>query len=328
MTRVVAVMIADAVLLWLDGTAGWTPAAYAVLTALAMTVSRRLPFVAFLAALTMAVFSGGSYALLVCTGYQAGQRITARGHVVATGGAVLAYMSVLLMAAERSSLADEPSGVLARAAVLTVLPVMAGRYLAQQRELTATRERLRIARDMHDSLGHLLSLVSVQAAALEVGPLPPDQRQAVRGLAGAARAAAAELHDVVGALRDTGSPGLDEVDGLVERFRAAGGDVTLERSGQAVPLAGESAYRVVQEGLTNAAKHAPGAPVRVSLDWQPDVLLVTVATPGERAAGAGGHGLEGLAERVREDGGLLRVHAGPHEFRLVAMVPVRLGAAA
>ncbi|SEH02720.1 Signal transduction histidine kinase [Nonomuraea solani] len=323
--RVVAVVIADATLLWLDGMAF---AGYAVLTALAMTAARRLPLAAFLAAVTMALFTGGSYALLVCTAYEAGQRISTRRDVVVIAGAVVAHLGVLLMAAERSLIADEPVGVLARVGVLTVLPVMAGRYLAQQRELTAARERLRIARDMHDSLGHLLSLVSVRAAELEVGPLPPEQRRAVRGLAGAARAAVAELHQVVGALRHTGGPGLADVDELVERFRAAGGEVTFERIGPAAPLTGESAYRVVQEGLTNAAKHAPGAPVRVSLDWQPDALLVTVVTPGARSGSAGGHGLAGLAERVREEGGLLRVHDEPHEFRLVAMLPVQVGAAA
>ncbi|GAA1014582.1 hypothetical protein GCM10009556_049180 [Acrocarpospora pleiomorpha] len=315
--------------MWLDGTARWTLAAYAVLTALAMVMSRRMPFVAFLAALTLAVLTGGSYALLVCTGYQAGHRVSARRDVVVTVGATIAYLVFLLMVAHRSLIAPEPLVVLARVVVLTALPVMAGRYLAQQRELSAARERLRIARDMHDSLGHLLSLVSVQAATLEVSPLPPDQRSVVRGLAGAARAAMAELHEVVGTLRRADSPGLEGIDELVACFRAAGVAVTLERSGPVAPLAeagaGHAAYRVVQEGLTNAAKHAAGSAIRVSLDWQPDVLLVGVANPADgrtRSASTGGTGLAGLADRVRAAGGLLRVHDEPHEFQLIAMLPV------
>ncbi|UBU12889.1 sensor histidine kinase [Nonomuraea gerenzanensis] len=325
MAWVVAVVAADVALLWLDDpTAGLVP--YAVLTGLAMAASRRWPFPAFLAALTMAVLSGAAYALLICTGYRTGQRIVTRAHVAATAGAVLAYAGVLAMVAQRSAL--EPGPVLARVALLTVLPVLAGRYLTRQRELSADEERRRIARDMHDSLGHLLGLVSVQAAALEVSALPPDQRQAVRGLAGSARAAVAELHTVVSTLRRSPGPGLEGVPALVERFRAAGGRVTLVRSGEPGHVAGQgAAYRVVQEGLTNAARHAPGAPVQVTLGWEADALLVTVSNPlpgGHRAAG-GGNGLAGLAERVREEGGLLRVHAGPHEFRLVAMLPLLVG---
>ncbi|WP_433356795.1 sensor histidine kinase [Microtetraspora malaysiensis] len=229
---------------------------------------------------------------------------------------------------------------LARVVILTALPLLAGRYMAEQREhlrreraLIAEqerlRERLRIAHDMHDSLGHLLSLVSVQAAALEVGPLPPDQQRAVSGLADTARAAAAELHEVVNALRNNDAPGLDDIGGLVARSRAAGAAVTIETSGETVPLtdpkASHAAYRVVQEGLTNAVKHASGAPITVSVDWQPDALLISVANPMPRrppSSAGGGSGLHGLTERVAAGGGLLHVHPGPREFRLVAMLPL------
>ncbi|MFC7592086.1 histidine kinase [Nonomuraea antimicrobica] len=225
-----AVVVADTALLWLDGTRGWTLAAYAVATALAVAAMHRLPFAAFLAALTLAVLTGGSLALLACTGFQAGHRISARRDALVTAGALSAYVCVLLLAAQRSPGVEDPWISLARVVVLTVLPLLAGRYVAQQREhlrreraLIAEqerlRERLRIAHDMHDSLGHLLSLVSVQAAALEVGPLPPDQRRAVGGLADTARAAAAELHEVVNALRNHDAPGLADIDDLVARSR-------------------------------------------------------------------------------------------------------------
>ncbi|RJL27156.1 sensor histidine kinase [Bailinhaonella thermotolerans] len=337
---IVAVMVADTALSWLDGSRGWAAVTYAVAVALVMAAMRRLPFAAFLAAVGLALFTGGSLALLVFTGFQAGRRIPARGEAVAAAGVLGAYAGFLLLAMERSSGVEDPRVRLARVVVLTALPLLAGRYVARQREhmrreraLVAERERLRerlrIARDMHDSLGHLLSLVSVQAAALQVAPLPGEQRRAVDGLAEAARAAAAELHEVVGALRDHDAPDLDDVGDLVERSRAAGARVTVETSGEAVPLidrgVSRAAYRVVQEGLTNAVKHASGTPVTVSLDWQPDALLISVANPLPRRAPApegGGSGLRGLAERVAGAGGLLRVHRGPREFRVVAMLPL------
>ncbi|MGI5488590.1 sensor histidine kinase [Microtetraspora malaysiensis] len=337
---IAAVVVADAALLWLDGTQGQTLAAYAAAVALTMAAMNRLPFAAFLAALALAALTGGSLALLVCTGFQAGHRISARRDVVTTACALSAYVCVLLLAVRRPPGGEEPWISLARVVILTALPLLAGRYMAEQREhlrreraLIAEqerlRERLRIAHDMHDSLGHLLSLVSVQAAALEVGPLPPDQQRAVGGLADTARAAAAELHEVVNALRNNDAPGLDDIGGLVARSRAAGAAVTIETSGETVPLtdpkASHAAYRVVQEGLTNAVKHASGAPITVSVDWQPDALLISVANPMPRrppSSAGGGSGLHGLTERVAAGGGLLHVHPGPREFRLVAMLPL------
>ncbi|WP_433517315.1 sensor histidine kinase [Nonomuraea sp. CA-143628] len=351
---VALVVIADTVLLWLDGTVGWELAGYAVLTALVMTLGARLPFVAFVVAVPMAVVSGASLVLLACTSYRAGRRMRSRVEEALTIGATVAYVGLLLMIAHRAMMPPEPWLVLARAVVLVVLPVLAGRYLTRQeeyqrreRELVAEqerlRERLRIARDMHDSLGQALSLMSVQAAALEVAALPAHQRQGVRDLARAARAAMDELHMAVGRLRGDDSPGpegddspgLEGIETLVAEFRRAGVAVRLERSGQAAPLgglgAGHAAYRVVQEGLTNAAKHAPGSPVTVSLDWQPDALLLGVDSPARGTAptiSTGGTGLTGLAERVGSAGGLLRVHDEPHTFRLVAMLPVVLEAVA
>ncbi|MCG5220563.1 histidine kinase [Streptosporangium soli] len=352
-----AVVIADTTLLWLAGTEGWALAAYALLTTLVMVLVSRAPFLAFLVTVPMALFSGASLALLACTSYQAGRRRPVGLEAALTIGAAVVYLGMLLLISHRSAIPPEPWIVLARGVVLVALPMMAGRYLAQQgehlrreRELTAERERLRerlrIARDMHDSLGHALSLVSVQAAALEVAPLPADQRQTVRNLASAARAAVDELHEVVGTLRRDDSPGLEGIEQLVAEFRRAGVPVRIERSGVAGRLGGAAAahasYRVVQEGLTNAAKHAPGSPVTVSLDWQPDALLVAVGNaagparttarrfddervPPTRTTPAG-HGLTGLSERVRSAGGLLRVHPHPHTFRLVAMFPVTRGA--
>jgi signal transduction histidine kinase len=236
--------------------------------------------------------------------------------------------------------------------LFTVLPLLIGRYLAQHRRLVRTldahnrqlrterallaeqeqlRERLRIARDMHDSLGRRLSLVSVQAAALEVGDLPPAQRQAVTTLADSARDAATELYQLIGSLRGAAgdTPGADRIPVLAEEFRTAGVDVTVTggvtvSAGHLPPAASRAAYRVVEEGLTNAAKHAPGQPVAIHLTCETDTLIVAVTNPvtGHDTTG-GGFGLAGLGERAGAAGGFLDHRVTDGEFRLVAMLPTK-----
>ncbi|NUS64633.1 MAG: hypothetical protein HOQ46_13440 [Saccharothrix sp.] len=338
-----AVVVADTGSGLLTGASAGQLAAWGALTVPVMLLAARRPLVAFPFAVGAALVTGGALALLACTAYEAGRHVTSRRDLALTATAAVAYPAVLL--APTPLPATDPWPVLARIALLVALPLVAGLHLTRQaerlrreRQLHAERERLRerlrIAVDMHDSLGRWLSLVSVQAAALEVAPLPADQRPVARDLAHAARTAVDELHAVVSTLRD--SPGLEGVDEVVERFRRAGVEVTVERTGTARPLAtgdaGHAAYRVVQEGLTNAVRHAPGRPVVVSLDWEPDALLVGVANPtGGPVRAQRGTGLAGLAERVRSAGGLLRVHEEPDGFRLVAMLPVgpdRVGVAA
>ncbi|MFE5817514.1 sensor histidine kinase [Streptomyces sp. NPDC056479] len=211
-------------------------------------------------------------------------------------------------------------------------------------------ERQRIAQDMHDSLGHQLALISVHAGALEVDPdLSDRQREGVGILREASRSAMRELREAVGILRDgvaapAGQPpgpadgepptarGAATVDDLVESSRAAGAAVELHRSGTVRPLppaADHAAYRIAQEGLTNAHKHAPGAPISVALRYEPDSLVVEVANgpvpadaPAAPPAVSGGQGLAGLRERARLVGGM--VHTGPAPdggFRLAGVLP-------
>lgn len=214
------------------------------------------------------------------------------------------------------------------------------------------RERHRIAQDMHDSLGHQLALISVHSGALEVDRTLSDrQREAVGVLRQAAVSAMRELREVVGVLHDestalpptagtaaAGSPargGVDGVGGLVESSRAAGARIDLTQEGERRPLSAavdHAAYRIVQEALTNAHKHAPGAPIAVALRYEPDALVVEVtnsrapelvgARVGAGTAVSGGQGLTGLRERARLVGGM--VHAGPtpeQGFRLAAVLP-------
>ncbi|MFJ6618661.1 sensor histidine kinase [Kitasatospora sp. NPDC091335] len=256
--------------------------------------------------------------------------------------------------------------------LVAVLPGLYGRYRAQRRALldalrerneqlvrervmvvhqARLRERHRIAQDMHDSLGHQLALISVHSGALEVDRTLTDrQREAVGVLRQAAVAAMRELREVVGVLHDestavppatgvaagvSGRGGVDGVEGLVESSRAAGAEIGLRREGERRPLPAavdHAAYRIVQEALTNAHKHAPGASIGVALRYEPDALVVEVtngrapelvgARTGAGAAVSGGQGLTGLRERARLVGGM--VHAGPtpaQGFRLAAVLP-------
>lgn len=324
----------------------WGVLVCALVLALVIVLSHRVPVAAFTVALGFLVAVGGAYVLLLWTAYQAGRRVVSRsGMAVAVGAALGGLGGKLLVRPPEPRLIP---GFVCAYVVFVALPLLVGRYLAQherlvsaldrnnrrlrrERELLAERERLRerlrIARDMHDSLGHRLSLVTIQASALEVS-VPPTQRDAVRRLGVAASGAVDELHALLGMLRGEGarSHGTAAIEEVVAEFRSAGLPVTSRRLGEPRALdaeAGQAAYRVVQEGLTNASRHAPGRPVTVSLAWEPDGLLVTVVNPlADHAAGGAGHGLTGLDERVRAAGGFLDHRTENGEFRLVAMLPL------
>ncbi|MEU4194578.1 histidine kinase [Kribbella sp. NPDC026611] len=195
------------------------------------------------------------------------------------------------------------------------------------------RERERIARDMHDALGHRLSLLSMHAGALEFRPdMPLDELSRTAGvIRSSARDCVDDLREIVGVLRSPGDVpgrGIDALDEVVAESRAAGMviDLAVGVELDAVPdSVGRHAYRMIQEGLTNARKHAPNEPVRVSVSGGPGAgLSIEVANRLERgAAGPGSRvGLIGLAERASLAGG--RLEHGPTadgEFRLAAWLP-------
>ncbi|WP_007024976.1 sensor histidine kinase [Saccharomonospora iraqiensis] len=230
-----------------------------------------------------------------------------------------------------------PDGVTSgEMAVLTgtagVVPWLLGREVRRRAGLTAahqhrvaeqarSRERWRLAQDLHDSVGHELSLLALQAGGLEVAPdLDGNQRAVAARVRSTATAATERLREVLGLLRDDGDaepvrPAGDTVTDLVERARTSGMVVRLDREGDPADApypVGRAAYRVVQESLTNAARHAPGAPVTVRLRHRPEVTEVHVRNgaspsgPPPEQGGRGGQGLVGLAERVRTVGGRLR----------------------
>lgn len=209
------------------------------------------------------------------------------------------------------------------------------RLVAEQARL---RERTRIAADMHDSLGHELSLIALRAGALELSPTLTGQDRADLGeLRAAVSEAVGHLRDTVGVLRDdegdrATAPTTESVGQLVDRARDSGVTVDLRHEGSPAPpglspLVERAVYRLVRESLTNAAKHAPGGAVRVRItheDGHTDVR-VTNSAP-ERLSpppGSGGHGLAGLRERVELVGGTLRAAPYDQGFEVVATLPDR-----
>ena len=234
----------------------------------------------------------------------------------------------------------------ARRALIASLRERARRAEAEQgRRVAEARaaERTRIAREMHDVLAHRLSLLATYAGAIEYRPdAPPEQVARAAGVVRAgAHQALDELREVITVLReDDGDddaaqrpqPGLADLPLLVEESRDAGARVQLDDrvpDPAALPgAAGRTAYRVVQEGLTNARKHAPGEPVQVVVDGRPGGgLLIDIRNPlvnGQAtgpAIGGSGTGLIGLTERVRLAGGELDHAATDGEFRLSARLP-------
>jgi signal transduction histidine kinase len=202
-------------------------------------------------------------------------------------------------------------------------------------------ERRRIAREMHDVLAHRLSLLSVHAGALEFRPdAPPEEVAEAAGvIRESARAALDELRGVVGVLREDGGgsltdppqPTMADLAALVEESRAAGMRITalIELDGAApTPAVGRTAYRIVQEGLTNARKHAPGAAVTLTVqapdgDLRVEVRsLAPVAVASAPPLPGAGTGLIGLAERVTLAGGELESGVDPTgAFVLRARLP-------
>jgi signal transduction histidine kinase len=196
-------------------------------------------------------------------------------------------------------------------------------------------ERRRIASEMHDVLAHRLSLLSVHAGALEFHPdAPPEEIAKAAGVIRAtAHDALRDLREVIGVLRagdggaDPPQPTLAEIPSLIEESRAAGMKVhaTLHLNGAPV-VTGRTAYRIVQEGLTNARKHAPAAAVEVNVSSGEELTVIVVsrrsAVASETVPGTG-TGLIGLAERVELAGGQL--FHGPNargDFVLRAVLPL------
>ncbi|TGZ16333.1 two-component sensor histidine kinase [Streptomyces sp. S816] len=220
--------------------------------------------------------------------------------------------------------------------------------LAAERE-RALAERNRLAHELHDSIGHTLTAATIQAAvAGEVlGADPEAARAALRSIEESTRAALEDLDYVLGMLREeqtaTAPPrSLADLPELLDRLRHAGAVVEPELAGDFTRVRGtpaRAAYRILQEGLTNALRHGAGGPIRVTVTATPDALRLSVVNRTGSGGGSGGggsattafptsgHGLPGLTERVRLlHGEITAGPDGPDHWRLTARLPVRVPA--
>ncbi|WP_433254946.1 sensor histidine kinase [Streptosporangium sp. CA-135522] len=203
----------------------------------------------------------------------------------------------------------------------------------RQEEEAAARERLAIARDMHDILTHSVGIMVVQA---EAGPLvmrtdPARAEAAFDAIAETGRGAIVQLRRVLGTLRsgDGARPGVDSLPDLIARSRRTGLEVRLEEEGRRRALPADvdvALYRVVQESLTNTIKHAVAREVLVRLRWADTTLRLEVSDDGRgpQPGGSGGHGMIGMRERVLACGGTLRAGPGPAGagFAVFATFPI------
>jgi signal transduction histidine kinase len=203
----------------------------------------------------------------------------------------------------------------------------------------AMEERTRIARELHDVIAHSVSLMVVQAGA-ERRLLESDQQRTsdvFETIEDAGREALGELRRLLGILRArsepsqlTPQPGLAGVPELVDESRRAGQVIDFEEAGEPVTLPTGldlAAYRILQEALTNARKHTPGAPTAVSLRWSDATLEIEVVNAKDSGNGDGsdngtGHGLIGMRERAALYGGRVDVGRTSGGFRVHALLPI------
>lgn len=216
----------------------------------------------------------------------------------------------------------------------------AEREADRERRLVAAEERMRIARDLHDSAGHAINVILVHAGLgrIHIERDPERAREAFETIEGVARETVGEIDQLVGVLREDGAlrsregeieppPGVAALEGLLEQHRAAGMEVRTTITGERRPLSpgvDQGAYRILQEALTNAARHGDGS-AQVQLAFGGSELELTVANPvsGDGPARtADGHGVIGMRERAVLLGGSLEVAARNGHFHVHARLPV------
>jgi signal transduction histidine kinase len=265
--------------------------------------------------------------------------------VIATGGVTLLGASLI----------DHETAPVAF--VVGAIPLLAGvivrarRGAREQLEVAERRhvgeralleERQRIARELHDVVAHHMSVIAIQAEAApyKTADPPPELVESFGEIRASALSGLNELRRVLGVLRSdqpdiAPQPGLGDLDGLIESARAGGVTVTSTVTGPPRPLpegVDLSAYRIAQEALSNAMRHAPGSEVRVRLYYGEAVLVIEVRNNGCSAAAGGqqakaglgsGHGIIGMRERAAMLGGHLEAGpTGDDEFLVTAALPL------
>ncbi len=318
-----------------------------------------------------AAFTTGGLALAALLGFPAGDLIVpylaplvavysvglhaSRRETVAAMCMVLAAFTVVVAGSPSEQMSDLALVVPGIAAALAVglavrkLGFETDTLTAHAAELERSRdesaraavaaERARIARELHDVIGHSISVMGVQAGAVRrvLAPEQEREREALLGVERVGRDAVTEMRRLLGFLRpaegtDQGSaptPTLERLDDLVSEMRLAGLDVDLVIDGELNGLsAGRdlAAFRILQEALTNALKHAPGSRVQATLRRTPDELLIEVENDGgsgpANGSADGGYGLVGMRERVALYGGTIEAGRRPGRgYAVVARLP-------
>jgi signal transduction histidine kinase len=224
------------------------------------------------------------------------------------------------------------TGVRARRSEIDALRERAHR-LEDERAAAVDRERVRLARDMHDIVTHSVGLMTVQAeaGAAVVRRDTARAKEALEVIADTGRDTIAQLRRLLVTLRSGADssvhqPGLDSLPELLARTERAGLRTTLKEHDEPRPVrpeVGVAVYRVVQEALSNALRHASATTVRVSLRWADSTLTVEVLDDGRGPAGGTGFGLIGMSERAEACGGTLRTGPGPDGgFAVTLTMPV------
>jgi signal transduction histidine kinase len=298
-------------------------------------------------AVSLAVYSVAAVSAAPATAVWIGAAVATveAGAVSATGGPEWGTVLLVLALAAAGWLAGENTrsrrahlqGVLERAAERE-------REREQRARQAGAEERLRIARELHDVVAHAMSIIAVRSgvARLVIDVRPDEAREALGIIEGTSRQALAEMRLLVGVLRGhetpdgaadrEPAPGLAELPGLIGRINEAGVSVSLRVEGEPRPLpAGVdlSAYRIVQEALTNVVRHAAPAAAELTVRYQPDEVVIEVtddgcargARPAGRVQNGTGHGIAGMRERAGVYGGGLVAEPTAAGFRVLARIP-------
>lgn len=304
-----------------------------------VTIAEFRPSV-FIAAFSAASRRSRLWMALVCTAMvlselvdfdiSRSEGLSAPGKLGFFSGIILPAVVVLVVGLVRSNQKERTIALQAQAE-LTHEEMTTRENFARQ------EERDRIARDMHDTLSHRLSMIAVYAGGLAYRKdLDPEEtRQSARTIRDEAEAAVGDLREALHSLRSEGRIDPREgVESLVERSRQAGMKVEVRYQAGAGPqsleelstMAGHALNRAVQEGLTNARKHAPGEPVTITIAALADALSITMSNPVTRAekkgsGNSGGYGIVGMRERASVVGGSLQVNNEEGRFSWTLRLP-------
>lgn len=326
---------------WVAGQRPIGPAGYALLVVACVPIMLRRRFpIAVLAVITVAVSAylvtghpyGPVFFPLAAAGYTVGRHIPTPHAVAAATGAFLGILPHLAVGATPTN----PAGALPAAAWIAI-PVTIGiarrlvaearaRERAESERRKLDDERLRLATEVHDIVGHGLAAIQMQAdIALHLAPAKPDQAlTALRAISAASAAALSELRSTLGAITPTTPggtpaashapvPGLASVPELCRRIRDTGVSVDLRVIGARRPVPPEvdvAAYRIVQESLTNVVKHADQPHASVRVDYQAARVALAISSPHDATPITEGFGIRGMRRRAEQLGGELSLDRG------------------